>query len=76
MGTMITDYTQKFIQLQIIKHVPDGIDPFLHINLRKEMYKILISSIESGKLSSKLSIIKLIIVDHKYYLWEKYSILN
>jgi hypothetical protein len=76
MGTMITDYTQKFIQLQIVKHIPKGVDPYLHIDLRKEMYKILMDSLESGRLSNRLSVIKLIIVDYKYYLWEKYSYLN
>jgi len=76
MDTMLTEYTQKFIQLQIVKYIPEGIDPYLHINSRKEIYNILSQGLKSGHIPHKLSVIKLFIIGYKDILWTKFSTLN
>lgn len=36
-----TEYIHKFIDHTIIKYVPEGIDPILHINARVEIRSII-----------------------------------
>lgn len=76
MSVITTEYIQKFIKHQIIKFIPEGIDPILHIDARKEMYKVLTQLIQKGQIPLKLSMIKLVIMDYKEMLWAKYSVLN
>ena len=76
MSVITTEYIQKFIRFQIIKFIPEGIDPILHIDARKEMYKVLTQLIQKGQVPLRLSMIKLIIMGYKEMLWAKYSVLN
>jgi hypothetical protein len=76
MSVITTEYIQKFIRFQIIKFIPEGIDPILHIDARTEMYKVLTQLIQKRQIPLKLSMIKLVIIDYKEMLWAKYSILN
>lgn len=70
-----TKYIEKFIQLQIVKHVPDGIDPLYHINARKEVYEMVLKILNNKK-EAKLSYIKMLITDYKSLLGAKYTLLN
>ena len=36
-----TEYIHKFIDHTIIKHVPEGIDPILHVNARVEIRSVI-----------------------------------
>jgi hypothetical protein len=71
-----TEYIHKFIDHTIIKYVPEGIDPILHINPRNEIKSVIIQLLKNKQLPLKLSSIKLIITDYKEILYIKYSILN
>ena len=73
---MTTEYIHKFIDHTIIKHVPEGIDPILHVNARTEIRSVIMKLLKNKQLPLKLSSIKLIIVDYKEILHAKYSILN
>lgn len=71
-----TDYIRKFIDHTIIKYVPEGIDPILHVNARVEIRSIIMKLLKNNQLPLKLSLIKLIIIDYKEILHAKYSMLN
>ena len=71
-----TEYIHKFIDHTIIKYVPEGIDPILHINARVEIRSIIMKLLKNKQLPLKLSSIKLIIMDYKKILHVKYSVLN
>jgi len=73
---MTTEYIHKFIDHSIIKYIPEGIDPILHINARVEIRSIITQLLKNKQLPLKLSYIKLIIMDYKEVLHVKYSILN
>lgn len=70
-----TKYIEKFAQLQIVKHVPDGIDPLYHINTRKEVYEMVLKILNNKK-EAKLSYIKMLIMDYKSLLGAKFTLLN
>lgn len=71
-----TEYIHKFIDHTIIKYIPEGIDPILHINARVEIRSIIMKLLKNKQLPLKLSSIKLIIMDYKKILHVKYSVLN
>ena len=71
-----TNYIQKFIQLNVVKYVPDGIHPLYHINTRKEVYSLVIRMVLNKPNEVKLSYIKMLIVDYKEILNAKFSTLN
>jgi hypothetical protein len=71
-----TDYINKFIDHTIIKYIPEGIDPMLHINPRKEIKLVIMKLLKDKQLPLKLSSIKLVIMGYKEILYTKYSILN
>jgi len=73
---MTTEYIHKFIDHSIIKYIPEGIDPILHINARVEIRSIITQLLKNKQLPLKLSYIKLVIMDYKEVLHVKYSILN
>ena len=73
---MTAEYINKFIDHTINKYVPEGIDPILHINARKETKSVLLQLIKNNQIPLKLSYIKLVIVGYKEILSAKYSILN
>jgi hypothetical protein len=71
-----TEYIHKFIDHTIIKYVPEGIDPILHVNARVEIRSVIMKLLKNKQLPLKLSSIKLIIMDYKEILHAKYSVLN
>lgn len=71
-----TEYIHKFIDHTIIKYVPEGIDPILHVNARVEIRSVIMKLLKQNQLLLKLSLIKLIIIDYKEILYIKYSVLN
>lgn len=71
-----TEYIHKFIDHTIIKYVPEGIDPILHVNVRVEIRSVIMKLLKQNQLLLKLSLIKLIIIDYKEILYIKYSVLN
>jgi hypothetical protein len=71
-----TEYIHKFIDHNIMKYVPEGIDPILHVNTRKEIRVAIMHLLKNKQLPLKLSSIKLIIMDYKEILYAKYSVLN
>lgn len=71
-----TEYIHKFIDHNIIKYIPEGIDPILHINARVEIKSVIMKLLKNKQLPLKLSSIKLIIMDYKEILHAKYSVLN
>lgn len=71
-----TEYIHKFIDHNIIKYIPEGIDPILHINARVEVRSVIMQLLKNKQLPLKLSSIKLVIMDYKEILHAKYSILN
>jgi len=73
---MTAEYIHKFIDHSIIKYIPEGIDPILHINARVEIRSIITQLLKNKQLPLKLSYIKLVIMDYKEVLHVKYSILN
>lgn len=70
-----TSYIHGFIKLQIIKYIPEGIDPLYHVDARKVIYKMLLKIIAS-KQEAKLSYIKMLIQNYKNLLGSKYTLLN
>jgi hypothetical protein len=71
-----TEYMHKFIDHNIMKYVPEGIDPTLHINARKEIKFCIMQLLKNKQIPLKLSSIKLVIMDYEKILYTKYSILN
>ncbi len=71
-----TEYIHKFIDHNIIKYVPEGIDPILHVNARVEIRSVIMKLLKQNQLPLKLSSIKLVIIDYKEILHTKYSMLN
>lgn len=71
-----TEYIHKFIDYTIIKYIPEGINPILHINARVEIRSVIMKLLKNKQLPLKLSSIKLIIIDYKEILHAKYSVLN
>lgn len=71
-----TEYLHKFIDHNIIKYIPEGIDPIFHVNARVETRSIIMKLLKNKQLPLKLSSIKLIIMDYKEILHAKYSVLN
>ena len=71
-----TNYIQKFIQLNVVKYVSDGIHPLYYINTRKEVYSLVIRMVLNKPNEVKLSYIKMLIVDYKEILNAKFSTLN
>ena len=70
-----TTYITSFIKLQIIKYVPQGIDPLYHVDARKVVEEMVLRIIVS-KQELKLSYIKMLIQDYKSILGAKYTLLN
>jgi hypothetical protein len=70
-----TSNIQGFIKLQIAKHIPAGIDPLYHIDVRKVVYEMVLKMITS-KQQVRLSYIKMLIKDYKSLLGAKYTLLN
>jgi hypothetical protein len=70
-----TTYITSFIKLQIIKYVPQGIDPLYHVDARKVVEEMVLKIIVS-KQELKLSYIKMLIQDYKSILGAKYTLLN
>jgi len=76
MNMVTTEYIHKFIDHTIIKYVPEGIDPILHVNARVEIRSVIMKLLKQNQLPLKLSLIKLVIIDYKEILHAKYSVLN
>ena len=70
-----TTYITSFIKLQIIKYIPQGIDPLYHVDARKVVEEMVLKIIVS-KQELKLSYIKMLIQDYKSILGAKYTLLN
>lgn len=70
-----TSYIHGFIKLQIVKHIPEGIDPLYHVDARQVIYKMVLKLVAS-KQEAKLSYIKMLIQDYKSILGAKYTLLN
>jgi hypothetical protein len=44
-----TSYIHGFIKLQIVKHIPEGIDPLYHVDARKVIYEMVLKLVASTR---------------------------
>ena len=72
----MTDYLDKFVIKMIEHYIPEGIDPYTHINMRAFMYDIIETLIEEGKVPPKLAVIKYLCMNYKQMIYQKLSVLN
>lgn len=72
----MTDYLEKFIIKQIEHYIPEGVDPYTHINTRAFMYDLITTLIEEKKVPPKLAVIKYLCLNYKKMIYEKLSTLN
>jgi len=72
----MTAYLEKFVIKQIEYYIPEGIDPFLHINCRAFMYDLIDTLIEDRKIPPKLAVIKYLCMNYKRMIQQKLSVLN
>jgi hypothetical protein len=49
-----TEYIHKFIDHTIIKHVPEGIDPILHVNARVEIRSVIMKLLKQQSITFKI----------------------
>jgi hypothetical protein len=45
----MTDYLEKFVIKMIEHYIPEGVDPYTHINMRAFMYDLIETLIEEKK---------------------------
>jgi len=73
---MMTDYLEKFVIKMIEHYIPEGIDPYTHINMRAFMYDLIETLIEEQKIPPKLAVIKYLCLNYKQMIYSKLSVLN
>jgi hypothetical protein len=73
---VVTKYIDRFINNLINKHIPEGIDPLLHVNSRDEIRKLILHTLQHKNYPLRLSHIKWVIINYKKILYNNLSVLN
>ena len=67
---VLTKYLDKFIKLQVVKHVPKDKDKLLHVYPQEYMWEIITNQIKQEEIPAKLSIITYLCKNYREVLTE------